>query len=149
MGKKLKELLGEDNIIVLDSVDSWQEAVEIASKPLTDKNIIERRYEKAMIDAVEKYGPYMVLSDGFALMHSRPEEGVNELGMSMLVLKNSVNLKGEPIRVFIVLAAVDSQSHLEGLADIASLIGDDKIFKKILKSDKKEIFELIKKGGEV
>lgn len=149
MDKRLKDLLNEETIFVLDKVESWKEAVIIGSKPLIEKEVINTKYQNAMIEAVEKYGPYMVLAEGFALMHARPEDGASQVGMSMVVLKEAVDLKGEDIKLFVILAAKDSKSHLAGLAEIASLVGDNDIYKRILESDKSQIIEIIEKEMEV
>ncbi|MGL4897037.1 MAG: PTS sugar transporter subunit IIA, partial [Cetobacterium sp.] len=57
----IKELL-ESNIQILPQVDSWEEAIKIASRPLLEKGYIEPRYIDTMISKVNELGFYIVLS---------------------------------------------------------------------------------------
>ena len=100
-----------------------------------------------MINAVEEYGPYMVLTDNFALMHARPEDGVNETSMALLVSENKLDMKGKPVKLFLILAAADDNSHIEALSEITELLSEPFNFELFMRGDKKEILELIK-GGE-
>lgn len=75
----LKELL-KDNMKIVENVSNWEEALKIAAKSLVDNNNIEERYIQAIIDDVYKYGPYIVLTEGAAMPHSRPENGVLKMG---------------------------------------------------------------------
>ena len=42
-------------------------AIRLAAKPLLDEGVIEEIYIENMIANVYKFGPYIVLVDGFAL----------------------------------------------------------------------------------
>ena len=48
---------------------TWQEAVRLSALPLLEYGYIEERYINAMIHNIEENGPYIVLSDGFAVPH--------------------------------------------------------------------------------
>lgn len=138
----LQELLPESHIKVIEHIDNWKQAVEIASEPLLKNKLITSKYIKNMILSVEKNGPYMVLTDYFALMHAKPGEGVNVQSMSLLVTKNEVDLEGKPVKIFLVLAAKDNQSHLESLQDIMAIFMDDDKYQVILNGEKKDIVNL-------
>jgi len=120
----LKKLLPEDHIETTNQILTWQEAVQLASQPQLNEKAIDQQYVTNMIHSVEENGPYMVLADYFALMHARPGEGVFHQGMSLLVTKNEIDLAGKPVRIFLVLAAKDSQSHLESLQEIMEVFMD-------------------------
>lgn len=120
----LKKLLPEDHIETTNQILTWQEAVQLASQPQLNEKAIDQQYVTNMIHSVEENGPYMVLADYFALMHARPGEGVFHQGMSLLVTKNEIALAGKPVRIFLVLAAKDSQSHLESLQEIMEVFMD-------------------------
>lgn len=138
----LQELLPESHIKVIEHIDNWKQAVEIASEPLLKNKLITSKYIKNMILSVEKNGPYMVLTDYFALMHAKPGEGVNVQSMSLLVTKNKVDLEGKPVKIFLVLAAKDNQSHLESLQDIMAIFMDDDKYQVILNGEKEDIINL-------
>ena len=122
---KVKDSLPEKHIQTDETVTDWRSAVKLASQPLLDEALITSAYIEAMIQSVEENGPYMVLADYFALMHARPGEGVLEQSMSLLVTKQPIDLEGKPVRIFLVLAAADSQSHLESLKEIMAIFMDE------------------------
>ena len=120
----------------------WRSAVKLASQPLLDEALITSEYIEAMIQSVEENGPYMVLADYFALMHARPGEGVLEQSMSLLVTKQPIDLEGKPVRIFLVLAAADSESHLESLKEIMAIFMDEEKYNVILNGDREQICQL-------
>ncbi|MGH1649435.1 PTS sugar transporter subunit IIA [Enterococcus gilvus] len=140
-------LLPREQIQVVETLKSWQEAVKLASEPLLKRNFITPAYIQSMIDSVEENGPYMVLTDYFALMHARPGVGVNQQSVSLLVVRESVNMLEKPIKVFLVLAAMDNQSHLESLQKIMMIFMDTKKYQLILEGNKEKIIELFNEGG--
>lgn len=143
---KLKDILSEENIIHKKSVDNWREAVDIAADPLLKDNSIDLRYIEKMKENVIKYGNYMVLRENFALMHSRPEDGANKMGISLLRLDNPVDMEGKDVKVFLVLAAVDKRKHIKALADLTEILVDRENFEKLLNGDREDILNLIKEN---
>ncbi|KIO60434.1 hypothetical protein B4065_3613 [Caldibacillus thermoamylovorans] len=139
----LKELLSKSHMQQREKVDSWEDAIKIASIPLLKEGIIEESYIENMIESVNKNGPYIVLMDYFALPHAKAGEGVNRLGMSLLTLNHPVDLKGNPVKVFLVLAAVDATSHIEALADISKLLMDPKNYEIFMSGDLDKINDIL------
>lgn len=135
----------EKNVQIVKSVSTWEQAIKKASQPLLDSGFITDEYVKNMINSVEKNGPYMVLTDYFALMHARPGIGVNEVSMSLLVTKKPVDVKGKPVKIFLVMAAVDNTSHLKILKQIISIFMEKESYRLILDGDKKGILSLFEK----
>ena len=143
----MKTLIDEDCIIVDEKANSWEEAIEIASKPLIEKGYIEKEYVDSMIQSVNTHGPYMVLKDYFALMHARPEDGVNRMSMSLYVSSNPINMKGKEVKIFLVLASIDNDSHLDWLKKIIEIIDSDS-YEVIMNGSKAEILEVLKEGDK-
>lgn len=139
-------LFNENNIQVIDDADNWQLALKQASDPLLKEKIITTKYVKNMIESIKINGPYMVLADYFALMHARPGEGVNRLGMSLLVSRKPIDLEGKPVKIFLVMAAVDNTSHLESLKKVISIFMDTKSYQTILGANKNEIIAMFKEA---
>ncbi|MDN6664742.1 MAG: PTS sugar transporter subunit IIA [Tetragenococcus koreensis] len=140
----LKQLLPEKHIKVVDSVDNWQRAVKLASEPLQKENLITSVYVTNMIESAKKNGPYMVLTDYFALMHAKAGEGVKKQSMSLLVTKESIDLEGKPVKIFLILAAEDNQSHLKSLQEIMNVFMDEQKYRTILDGNRTEIINLFK-----
>jgi len=136
----ISDYLTDDVIQTRDYVENWERAIEIASQPLLYKNIIEQKYIGNMIQSVYDNGPYIVLNDYFALPHAKAGVGVNEVGLSLLVVDEPVDLEGNPVKIFLVLAAKDSDSHLEVLSEI---LMDEDHFNTFLSGDKSEIKDVL------
>lgn len=139
----IKELL-ESNIQILPQVDSWEEAIKIASRPLLEKGYIEPRYIDTMISKVNELGFYIVLSEDVAMPHSRPEDGVLRMGMSLLKLDTPAKFGNNNIQIIITLAAKDNESHIDALTNLVELLNDDEKIEKIkLAKTNQEILEII------
>lgn len=141
----LKELINAERVNIIKSVRDWKEAIKIASKPLLEDNSIEELYIENMIKSVEKYGPYIVLADRFAIPHASSKEGVNKLAMSLLIVEDEVDLLGKPVNIFMVLAAVDNTTHIRALASLSEMMYEEENVKLIINGDKSSILELINK----
>lgn len=139
----IKELL-ESNIQILPQVESWEEAIKIASRPLLEKGYIEPRYIDTMISKVNELGFYIVLSEDVAMPHSRPEDGVLKMGMSLLKLDTPAKFGNNNIQIVITLAAKDNESHIDALTNLVELLNDDEKIEKIkLAKTNQEILEII------
>lgn len=124
----LKDILTDNHILIQAQAASWQEAIEVAAKPLIKEDIIEKHYVQAMIHAVEEYGPYIVIGKHLALAHARPEDGVNTLGVSVVTMNQPIhfgNPEMDPVKIIFCLAAVDSYSHLAIMKELIELINDE------------------------
>ena len=109
---------------------------------------ITANYPEAMIGKVEEFGPFINLGKGIAIPHARPEDGVNEVGMSMLVLDHPIYLLDDPaqeIRLLICIAAVDNQTHLKALKHLTMILRDNAKVERLLTAqefnDIKEIIQ--------
>ena len=139
----LKDLITKDRINIVQNVDSWQDAIKLASKPLLDDNSITQSYVDAMIESVNTHGPYIVLDDYFALPHASPSAGVNKLAMSLLIVREDVDLVGKPTNVFLVLSAVDTTTHLDALANLSDVLCERKNIEIFRKGNPDDILKLI------
>jgi len=146
----LKELIREDRIIFKDKVSSWQEALWVSAKPLLDAGDIEKRYIDKVISNVHELGPYIVIAPNIAISHARPENGVKNLSMSILILKEAVNFSETSDRnskIIITLAAPDGEKHLLALQQLSSLLMDsiDELFAS---ENVEQVLKLIKEYSE-
>lgn len=119
-------LLGKHNIQVVEGTDlDWKEAIRLAAKPMLDKGTVGEDYVQSMINVVEEKGPYINIGSEIALAHARPKESVKEISLSLLKTNSEVKLLDQdehPIRLWFVLAAVDSNSHLKVIQELSQLL---------------------------
>lgn len=121
--KALKDYLDIENIEILNNVDSWQNAITIAAKPLIQTNKISEKYVNRMIEAVYQYGPYMVLLPGIAFVHAGTEDGIFENCYSLLHLKQAVSFGEKNIKNVntIVVLGIHSKED-SAFLDILSIL---------------------------
>jgi PTS system ascorbate-specific IIA component len=129
----LAEYLNPDMIRLQVKAADWREAVRAGGQLLLEAGKCEARYVDAMVDAVETMGPYMVLAPGLALAHARPEDGVLELGMSIITLETPVEFGSEandPVSLVISFGGVDKESHVGLLSALAKflMVNENQVF---------------------
>ncbi|WP_214739850.1 MULTISPECIES: PTS sugar transporter subunit IIA [unclassified Exiguobacterium] len=131
----LNQLVTEKEIQLQHHVSNWQESIRLAAEPLLNNGSIEARYIETMIENVIEHGPYIVLMPHIAIPHARPEDGVNQLGMSVMKLNEPVLFPGDkPVRAFFVLAAIDQTTHLKALAQLTELLGNEQDLTLVLEA---------------
>ncbi|MDZ5781944.1 PTS sugar transporter subunit IIA [Marinococcus luteus] len=114
------------NIQFLENVSTWEESIQIAAAPLLEKNKISTEYVQEMIDNVHENGPYIVIVPGIAMPHAQNKGSVLETGISLLNLKDPVLYpEDKEVSTVIVLAAEDSDGHLELISDLSSILIDE------------------------
>lgn len=146
----LTTLLTHETIQISNEVDSWQEGIYLAANPLLQLQKINQQYINAMIQSVEKYGPYIIITPNVAIAHAKPSEGVNELSMSLLALQKPVLFSPDkPVQLIFVLAAINQTSHLQALSELANLLSELSQIKEIIESHTpEEVVKVIHKLTE-
>lgn len=142
----LNDLITPANITLMKSVTSWEEAIRISAKPIVDSGQIELKY----VDAIINYGeddPYIVIAPNVAIPHAAPDEGVNDVSMSLLRLEEGVRFgKDHFINLVVIIAAKDKQQHFRALMQLMKLARSEKDRNAIIDSRSIEgIYDIIKK----
>lgn len=145
----MEEIIEKSDIQVDLHASDYREAIMMASSPLIEEGKITKRYAEMMIESLETLGPYIVLMPGFALAHSAPCEEVKENCLSIAIFDEGIDFKSDKglVRVVMVLASTDGESHVAKLSKIASkLMNDDDFITKLIEcSDKEEVYNLLNK----
>lgn len=145
----MEEIIEKNDIQVGLHASDYREAILLASEPLIKEGKITKRYAEMMIESLESLGPYIVLMPGFALAHSAPCEEVKENCLSIAIFDEGIDFKSDKglVRVVMVLASTDGESHVEKLSKIASkLMNDDDFITKLVDcGNKEEVYNLLNK----
>lgn len=142
----LEQLITKETYQVSSQKLGWKEAIRLAAKPLLDQDKITENYPEAMIQKVEEFGPFINLGKGVAIPHARPDEGVNEIGMSMLVLEEPIYLLDNPeqeVRLLICIAAIDNESHLKALSHLTTILRDKNHVQTLISSKNYDDIKMI------
>lgn len=134
-----------DRIMVKDSVNSWEEAIKIASEPMLRDGLIEERYIDGMIKNVIENGTYIIILPGLAIPHTRPELGAKKTGVSVLKINEGVLFPDDKeVKIMFVLSAKDAEAHLDMVSELTEVFMDDEIMDKVFESkDAERIKEIL------
>ncbi len=131
----LKDLIREDTFLEDVACDDWREVVETAGGLLVKNGDVTPEFLRSIEETVEEFGAYMVLIDDIAFFHGRPEAGVNNVSMSLVLLRQPVYLKEKRIKAAFVFAAPSKDGHIELLRELAERLQEE------------EFVELLRGGG--
>lgn len=110
------------------SCADWRDAIRLAARPLLESEKLEQRYVGRMIEAVESYGPYMVLTPGVAYVHAGMNDGARCNCTAMLVLDRDISFGAhgkKSVRAIVVLGFHDkARNDLLGIATILEKEGN-------------------------
>ncbi|GAB6876329.1 PTS sugar transporter subunit IIA [Thermaerobacter litoralis] len=126
----MKRWIAEEGIALDVQARDWETAVEEAGRLLVAIGAAQPSYVQAMVATVRELGPYIVIAPGIALPHARPDAGALRSAVSFVRLRPAVpfgNQDLDPVDLVFGLAAVDGEAHLEMMADLATVLGDDTI----------------------
>jgi mannitol operon transcriptional antiterminator len=124
----LSDLLTAQTIEVGVAARTWQEVVDKAGSKLLQCGAVEERFIAAMKKIILEYGPYMVIWPGAVLLHA-PPHGVRRLCMGLISLKKPVRFghaENDPVRIAVVLGAVDNSSHISALLELNRMMQDER-----------------------
>lgn len=141
----LSEFLG-DRIKIVNNVKNWEASIKVAAQPLLLQQYITEEYVEEMIQNVHVNGSYIVVVPEIALAHAQSQYGVLKPGLSLLKLDKAVVFpESKLVKLVIVLAAQDSEKHLELMSQLAEILVDENV-KMGLKNAKKieDMLNLIK-----
>ncbi|QKS72568.1 PTS sugar transporter subunit IIA [Paenalkalicoccus suaedae] len=140
----LQDLL-KGNIHFKEGIPTWEESIKVAAEPLLTKKHITEDYVRDMIQNVEENGSYIVIAPEIAMPHAQNQGSVLQTGISFLKLEDSVMYpEDKAVKVLFVLAAEDSDGHLDLISDLSSLLIDDDVMEQLKQcTTEEQVLELI------
>ena len=125
-----------ENVQICEKADDWREAIKISVQPLEQGGYVKSCYKDGIIENLEKLGPYIMIADEIAMPHARPEQGAIETQIGITLFREGVRFDGKETtaRLFVTLAAKDSDSHVDALVKISELLSDDETVEAILEA---------------
>lgn len=124
----LRDYLQPELIRFHVKAQDWQTAIYLGGELLVNQQICTQKYIDACIQASYDLGPYMVISPGIALAHSRPENGALQIGMSIITLDPALNFgnkNNDPVSLLITFCGIDHNSHISMLQELATFLMDE------------------------
>lgn len=143
--KNLIELLPKENIKIMNSVISWEEAINEAGKILLKNGYVTKEYILEMKDKIKQLGMYMIIDDKTLLPHGDISEKVLKTGLSYLQLKNEIIFpQNIPIKHIFALSTTNSEEHIKGLLELKKAFEENNLKEKLEKCESvEEILNII------
>lgn len=131
------DLLQKRNVQIINKAEDWKDAVRQSVTPLEKGGYVKPEYKEAIISGIEKLGPYIVVAPNVALPHARPEQGVIKSQIAVTLFKENVvfGKREAEAKLFVALAAEDSNSHLNALMRISDILQDEEKVERILQEE--------------
>lgn len=129
-----------------DSFPSPEDAIRYAGKLLRQAQACNEQYIDEMVAVYNEFGSIIVLDDGIAMPHARPEKGALKTAFSVVVVKKPLIFQHDefdPVKVIIAITATDSDSHIYLIQVIADLIERDIVDFISMNTDKNNILQFI------
>lgn len=149
IGDTFSNMLLKDGILLDEYANDWQEAVALAGKLLLNANVIKEQYIAAMIENIEKNGPYVVIYPGIAIPHALPEDGAISTGAAIVRLKHTVCFHHEehdPVKYIIALSIQESDHVGKKLYNLTKLLRTGLFSKNADQAkNESELIQLIRK----
>jgi len=137
----ITELLNERTVRAWIEPDDWKAAGRAVGRLLIDDGGIEPAYIEDMIDNIEKLGPYIVIVPGFALFHSKSDDKVHKVCLSLATVKEGVIFgagEKDPVKLLMAFASPDKKEHLLMLREIMSILKRPDLMEQIIQAPTSE-----------
>ena len=141
----LAKYISENAVKCSVCAENWEEAVRAAGALLLGSGSIKESYIQRCVDTVKTEGPYMVLTKGIALAHTRPGDDVLEAAISVVYLETPVEFghkENDPVKLVFLLAALNDNSHINVLMELAQKLSEGDMRERLQHiDDAKEFYE--------
>lgn len=135
----LTDLLTHETVLVSSDLLDWQSAIRRCAQPLLNGGWIEPRYVDRIIYIIEKEEPYIMIADGVIIAHAGIDDGVNQVGMSLMRLSERISIHGYmEADIIIVLGTPDATAHLNALYRLIEILEDIEKVKEMRNVKSKE-----------
>lgn len=146
----LSNLLPASHIqfLVNDEHLNWQEVLRVGCKPLEQDGIIDKYYFDRIVQLIDQYGPYMLISSDIFLAHAAPSESSKKPGLSMVLLAKPLEIRtcnqSAFIKCLFVLSPGMKREHEKALEQLVDIVRDkDKVHRLLNAKSAKEVRSLL------
>lgn len=133
---------------VVNSVNNWQEAIDIASSMLIKDKCVTKEYVEEIKENIEINGEKFLVDHDIFLAHSRPGNKVNKNALSFLKINEGTvfpNVKNKKIKLVFIISTLSSKQHMNWLKRFAKIMDDIELVTKLNNAQsKEEILEIFK-----
>ncbi|WP_239451095.1 BglG family transcription antiterminator [Mammaliicoccus sciuri] len=145
----LQDLLPTNHINFVEHLADIEEAIQLTANPLVRMKYVDPLYVDKMHAAFDD--TYMVINQNIAIPHADGDQVVHRTAMSMLILKEPLELStGLKVHIFVAIAATDKFKHLRPLLQLRDMSQDDEAIQQIVQTDSKiDVFKIIQHFSKI
>mgnify|MGYP002656335509 FL=1 len=145
----LQDLLSTNHINFVERVADIEEAIQLTANPLVRMKYVDPLYIDKMHAAFDD--TYMVINQNIAIPHADGDQVVHRTAMSMLILKEPLELStGLKVHIFVAIAATDKFKHLRPLLQLRDMSQDDEAIQQIIQTDSKiDVYKIIQHFSKI
>lgn len=146
LGPTLQDVLPGNRILTCQPSLSRNEAIKQSVGALVDDQIVDDIYAEEIIEQLDAFGPYMVISPHIALLHAKPTHVKGSVGFSIVHYKGGIHFEHnqyDPVFIIVTLATAQPQIHLNALRQFSELVMDEQYRNKLFLGDMNEIMHCI------
>ncbi|UTI86060.1 PTS sugar transporter subunit IIA [Mammaliicoccus sciuri] len=104
-----------------------EKLIQLTANPLVRMKYVDPLYVDKMHAAFDD--TYMVINQNIAIPHADGDQVVHRTAMSMLILKEPLELStGLKVHIFVAIAATDKFKHLRPLLQLRDMSQDDEAY---------------------
>lgn len=143
---RISDFLSIDRIAIIDQVEDYKEAIARAGKPLLLDGSVTESYIQSVIDSHDFDDPYTILGEDVAIPHALPSEGVQKIGISLLIVRKGFYYsKDQSLKLVFLIAPIDKKQHNQAIIDILTIAESQDIIAKLTNTDDKhEVVKILK-----
>lgn len=123
--ESLTDLLPPEAVAGRVEAADWRAAIRAAGDLLVSTGSTTPAYTEQMLAVLDRSGPYIVITPGFALAHAEPSDAVLANGMSFVQLAHPVHFghpANDPVQLIAGLASRDGRAHMGPLLQLARVL---------------------------
>lgn len=130
----LKDIFNANSIRSLSNLESLEQFIYEAGKPLLDSSMIQKSYLDNIINVLNQHGSYCECFDGILVAHAVPENDVQSPCLSLGFIKDGFVVprwKNKVIRAIFILGVTDTESHGNAFSELIRNLTKDNLYQQI------------------
>lgn len=119
------EIISDEAIFINENFATPESAVEFIGNFFVAHHCATQEYAQAMLKVLEKYKTVIVLDDGIAMPHARPEQGALKNQLVFVQLEQSLDFghsEFDPVRFLIGVVSTGTEQHIQLIQLIGNLV---------------------------
>ncbi|WP_353458078.1 BglG family transcription antiterminator [Staphylococcus coagulans] len=148
-GFSLREVLKPERLGVVKEKFNRNEAISHVIAPLEKSGIVNDSYKKEIMNQLDAFGAYMVISPHTALVHASSKHVKSGMGMTLYCFQQGVDFQHErydPVKIVIGLATSHPHIHLNALKELNDILLHSSIRNELLNGNLEGLYAYLQRN---